>query len=85
MSKQREALKMALDWIEAQPEPRMTMAAKTMRTIREALAEPIDPVKEAAHDLLEALELLLDQDKHGDDEVWVRVKARQAIRKARGE
>lgn len=31
---------MALEWIEAQPEPRMIMGAETMRAIREALAEP---------------------------------------------
>ena len=36
-------------------------------------------------DLLEALELLLDQDKHGEDEVWVRVKAKKAIQNARGQ
>lgn len=40
MSKQRDALLMALEWIEAQPEPRMIMGAETMRAIREALAEP---------------------------------------------
>lgn len=39
----------------------------------------------AAPDLLEALKELLDQDEHGEDEIWVRNKARAAIAKATGE
>ena len=39
----------------------------------------------AAPDLLEALKELLDQDDHGQDEIWVRNKARAAIAKATGE
>ena len=38
-SKQTEALKLALEWIEAQPEPRMLGALKTITAIREALTE----------------------------------------------
>lgn len=39
----------------------------------------------AAPDLLDALKELLDQDEHGEDEIWVRNKARAAIAKATGE
>lgn len=39
----------------------------------------------AAPDLLYALVQLLDQDDHGECEIWVRNKARAAIRKALGE
>ena len=40
MNKQREALELALEWIDAQPEPRMIGAQKALQAIREALAEP---------------------------------------------
>ena len=40
MSKQREALEFALEWIEAQPEPRRIGALSAIQTIREALDEP---------------------------------------------
>ena len=39
----------------------------------------------AAPELLEALQLLLEQDDNGEDEIWVRNKAREAIAKATGE
>lgn len=39
----------------------------------------------AAPELLEALQLLLEQDDNGEDEIWVRNKARDAIAKATGE
>lgn len=38
----------------------------------------------AAPELLEALQLLLEQDDNGEDEIWVRNKARDAIAKATG-
>ena len=40
MNKQRKALELALEWIDAQPEPRMIGAQKALQAIREALAEP---------------------------------------------
>ena len=39
----------------------------------------------AAPDLLESLIELLDQDENGEDEIWVRTKAKKAIRKALGQ
>ena len=39
----------------------------------------------AAPLLFEALQLLLEQDDNGEDEIWVRNKARAAIAKATGE
>lgn len=39
----------------------------------------------AAPELLEALQRLLAQDDNGEDEIWVRNKARAAIAKATGE
>ena len=39
MTTKDEALKQALEWIEAQPEPRMIGAAKVVQSLREALAQ----------------------------------------------
>ena len=39
MNTKDEALKMALEWIEAQPEPRMIGAAKVVQSLRAALAQ----------------------------------------------
>jgi hypothetical protein len=36
----KEAMKMALDWIEAQPEPRMIGAWERIKALRTALAQP---------------------------------------------
>ncbi len=36
----RQAAEQALEWIEAQPEPRMLGALKTITALRAALAEP---------------------------------------------
>ena len=39
MTTKDEALKQALEWIEAQPEPRMIGAAKVVQSLRAALAQ----------------------------------------------
>lgn len=39
MTTKDEALRMALEWIEAQPEPRMISAAKVVQSLRAALAQ----------------------------------------------
>ena len=39
MTTKDEALRLALEWIEAQPEPRMIGAAKVVQSLREALAQ----------------------------------------------
>ena len=36
----RALLEQALEWVEAQPEPRMLRAAKIITSLREALAQP---------------------------------------------
>jgi hypothetical protein len=36
----REVMQMALDWIEAQPEPRMIGAWERIKALRAALAQP---------------------------------------------
>ena len=48
----QKALKQALEWIEAQPEPRMIGAAKVVQSLREALAQKDDqePVAEITAD-----------------------------------
>ena len=52
----------------------------TSTELRDANARLIS----AAPELLEALQLLLEQDDNGEDEIWVRNKARAAIAKATG-
>jgi len=39
-----EALRLALEWIEAQPEPRMIGAAKVVQSLRAALAQKDEPL-----------------------------------------
>ena len=87
MSKQREALKMALEALQfavyGEPVPSLEVAA--MRAVRKALA---DPVQEAAPDLLNALEQLVAVKDYSDG-IWGATfdwdAARAAIRKAKGE
>ena len=87
MSKQREALKMALEALQfavyGEPVPSLEVAA--MRAVRKALA---DPVQEAAPDLLNALEQLVAV-KDYSDRIWGATfdwdAARAAIAKAKGE
>ena len=43
MTTKDEALRLALEWIEAQPEPRMIGAAKVVQSLREALAQKDEP------------------------------------------
>ena len=52
MTTKDEALEQALEWIEAQPEPRMIGAAKVVQSLREALAQKDDqePVAEITAD-----------------------------------
>lgn len=87
MSKQREALELALEALQfavyGEPVPSLEVAA--MRAVRKALA---DPVQEAAPDLLNALEQLVAV-KDYSDRIWGATfdwdAARAAIRKAKGE
>jgi hypothetical protein len=41
----------------------------------------LNPPAADVAELVEALRLLLDQDEHGEDEIWVRKKARAALKK----
>ena len=83
MNKQREALKLALEALQfavyGEPVPSLEVAA--MRAVRKALA---DPVQEAAPDLLEALELMVDTYDNGGWPSSTLVIARAAIAKAKG-
>ena len=83
MSKQREALELALEALQfavyGEPVPSLEVAA--MRAVRKALA---DPVQEAAPDLLEALELMVDTYDNGGWPSSTLVIARAAIAKAKG-
>lgn len=66
------------------PETRHTKAKYRAVERFAALVEANASLIAAAPDLLEALKELLDQDDHGEDEIWVRNKARAAIAKAEG-
>lgn len=102
MSKQREALKLAqafIRWTQfgecrtEHHEGPIATAAQVDAAIREALAEPFDPVQDAAHDLLEALEEMMNRAHPayvGNDFmrgklIATREIARATIAKAKGE
>ena len=68
MTTKDEALRMALEWIEAQPEPRMISAAKVVQSLRAALAltdeqEPADDLREIIL-RREAVIKVLERDAH---------------------
>ena len=89
MSKQREALQLALETLEnlngLNTDSMTIWVNDEIEFIEKALAEPIDPMREAAPDLLEALELMVDTYDNGGWPSSTLVIARAAIDKAKGE
>ena len=74
MNTKDEALRLALEWIEAQPEPRMIGAAKVVQSLREALAQKDEwePVawKRRLVEIHDALSYELgDTDPHIEDDM----------------
>ena len=74
MTTKDEALKQALEWIEAQPEPRMIGAAKVVQSLRAALAQKDEqePVawKKRLVEIHDALSYELgDTDPHIEDDM----------------
>lgn len=53
----REVIEKALEWVEAQPEPRMLGSAKIITSLREALAQPqpVQPLTEREIILLDGM------------------------------
>ena len=70
-------------WLDGHTEPEIWMGNKETRI--DCNTEANARLVAAAPELLAALQLLLAQDDNGEDEIWVRNKARAAIAKATGE
>ena len=93
MSKQREALEMALrgfqDAHNASLEERYAdcrhIILENICAIREALSEPVDPVREAAPYLLDALEAIASENGVRRVSVDLHKKSRAAIANGKGE
>ena len=64
----RKAAEMALEWIEAQPDPRMITAGSICNALRQALAQPEHPLDKKADN---ARELGLDYEPVQEPVAWI--------------